>query len=135
MVFGVSDAARLLERTRNEIFQHCDNSLTLSRRHSLEAVCEAWRSTKESWKLSADEVGVSEEVKDTSIRFIQNLPLGFPQPEVSAEPDGHINLEWYRNPRRVISVSIAPNNRLHWAALIGTESSRGVTRYIDRIQT
>ena len=64
MVFGVSDTAKLLERTRNEIFQRCDTSLTLSRRHSLEAVCEAWRSTKESWKLSADEVGVSEEVKD-----------------------------------------------------------------------
>ena len=62
--------------------------------------------------------GVTEEVKDTAFRFIQNLPLGFPQPKVSAEPDGHINLEWYRNSRRVISVSIAPNNRLHWAALI-----------------
>jgi len=130
---GMSDAARLLERTRNEIYQHCDNSVTLSRYDSIEAVFEAWRSIRKSWKLSADEVGISEEVKDTAIRFIQNLPLGFPQPKVSAEPDGHINLEWYRNPRRVISVSIAPNNRLHWAALIGTESPRGAVRYIDRI--
>lgn len=61
------------------------------------------------------------------------LRLGFPQPEVSAEPDGHINLEWYRKPRRVVSVSIAPDNRLHWATLIGTESPRGTVRYIDRI--
>ena len=130
---GTSDAARLLERTRNAIYQRCDNSVTLSRNEATEAVFEAWQSTDEPWKLFADEVGVSEEVKDTAIRFIQNLPLGFPQPEVSAEPDGNINLEWYRNPRRVISVSIAPNNRLHWAALIGTESPRGAVRYIDRI--
>ena len=133
MNFGTSDAAKLLERTRNEIFEHCDNSVTLSRHDSIEAVFEAWQSTDESWKLSADETEVSSEVKDTAMRFIQNLPLGFPQPVVSAEPDGHINLEWYRNPRRVISVSIAPNNRLHWAALIGTESPRGSARYIDRI--
>lgn len=130
---GTSDAARLLERARNEIYQRCDNSVTLSRYDAIEAVFEAWQSTDEAWKLSADEVAVSEEVKETAIRFIQNLPLGFPQPEVSAEPDGHINLEWYRNPRRVVSVSIAPNNRLHWAALIGTESPRGAVRYIDRI--
>ncbi len=130
---GTSHAARLLERTRNAIYQRCDNSVTLSRNEATEAVFEAWQSTDETWKLSADEVGVSEEVKDTAIRFIQNLPLGFPQPEVAAEPDGHINLEWYRNPRRVLSVSIAPNNRLHWAALIGTESPRGTVRYIDRI--
>ncbi len=73
------------------------------------------------------------ENRNTAIRFIQNLPLGFPQPEVCREPDGHINLEWYRSPRRVFSVSFGPNNRLHWAALIGTESPRGSVRYIERI--
>ena len=61
------------------------------------------------------------------------LPLGFPQPEVSGEPDGHINFEWYRSPRRVVSVSIGPDSRLYWAALIGTESPRGSARYIERI--
>ena len=130
---GTSDAARLLERIRNAIYQRCDSSVTLSRNEATEAVFEAWQSTDKAWKLSANEICVSEEVKDTAILFIQNLPLGFPQPEVSAEPDGHINLEWYRNPRRVISVSIAPNNRLHWASLIGTESPRGAVRYVDRI--
>lgn len=133
MDFGTSDAARLLERTRKAIYQRCDNSVTLSRNEAMEAIFDAWQSKDEAWKLSADEVGISDEVKDTAIRFIQNLPLGFPQPEVSAEPDGHINLEWYRNPRRVLSVSIAPSNRLHWAALIGTESPRGAVRFIERI--
>ena len=132
MDFGTSDAARLLERTRKAIYQRCDNSVTLSRNEAIEAVFDAWQSNDEAWKLSADEA-ISNEVKDTAIRFIQNLPLGFPQPDVSAEPDGHINLEWYRNPRRVLSASIAPSNRLHWAALIGTESPRGAVRFIERI--
>ena len=133
MDFGTSDAAKLLERTRKAIYERCDNSVTLSRSEATEAVFDAWQSNDEAWKLSADEVGLPEEVKDTAIRFIQNLPLGFPQPEVSAEPDGHINLEWYRNPRRVISVSVGPADRLHWAALIGSESPRGSVRFIDRV--
>jgi hypothetical protein len=130
---GASEAARVLDETRRQIFERCNNAVTLSRTDAIEAVFEAWQATDEDWKVNADEVVVTEELRDTAIRFIQNLPLGFPQPEVTREPDGHINFEWYRSPRRVFSVSIAPNNRLHWAALIGTESPRGTSWYLDRI--
>lgn len=135
MNLGASDAAQLLEQIRNQIFERCNNSVTLSRNDAIEAIFEAWQSTDESWKLNDDEIAVSADVKNTAVRFIQNLPLGYPQPDVTSEPDGHINLEWYRSPRRVISVSVAPNNRLHWAALIGTESPRGAVRYIESIPT
>ena len=124
---GMSDAARLLDQTRKEILARCNSAVTLSHNDTIEAVKEAWQATDELWKLSADEVAVTDEVKDSAIRFIENLPLGFPQPDVTREPDGHLNLEWYRSPRGVFSVSIAPNNRLHWAALIGTESPRGTS--------
>lgn len=132
---GTSDAARLLEQTRSEILERCNNAVTLSRSVATEAIIEAWQAPDENWKLNDEEVAVSDEVKETAIQFVESLPLGFPQPEVTAEPDGHLNLEWYREPRRVVSVSIAPNNRLHWAALIGTESPRGVARFIDRVPT
>lgn len=132
-ISGASDAAQLLDRTRSEIFQRCNNAVTLSRSVATEAIFEAWLATDESWKLGDDENAISEEVRDTAIHFVESLPLGFPLPEVTAEPDGHINLEWYREPRRVVSVSIAPSNRLAWAALIGTESPRGIVRFIDTI--
>jgi len=130
---GASEAARLLDETRRRIFKRCNNAVTLSRSDAIEAVLEAWQATNEEWKAQDDEAAVTEEVKDAAIRFVQNLPFGFPQPEVTREPDGHINFEWYRSPRRVLSVSIAPNNRLHWAALIGTESPRGAAWYLERI--
>jgi hypothetical protein len=132
---GASEAARLIDETRKGIFKRCNNAVTLSRNDAIEAIFEAWQATDEDWKVNADEVAVSQEAKDTADRFIQNLPLGFPQPEVTREPDGHINFEWYRSPRRVFSVSIAPHNRLHWAALIGTESPRGTAWYLERIPT
>lgn len=57
--------------------------------------------------------------------FIEALPLGFAVPTISAEPDGHIDLEWYREPRRILSVSVAPEGMLYWAALFGIEDPRG----------
>jgi len=130
---GLSEAAKILEQTQRGIDSRCRYAVRLSRQEALDAVCEAWQGTAEDRKSADDETAISKEVRDTAIRFVEALPLAFPQPSVSAEPDGHINLEWYRNPRRVISVSVAPSDRLHWAALIGSESPRGSARFIDRV--
>ncbi len=130
---GLSEAAKLLEQTQRGIDSRCRYAVTLSRQQALDAVWEVWQATEEGWSTAEGEMALSQEVRDTAIRFVEALPLAFPQPSISAEPDGHINLEWYRNPRRVISVSVAPSDRLHWAALIGSESPRGSARFIDRI--
>ena len=130
---GISDAAKILEQTQRGIERRCDFAVTLSRQEAMDAIWEAWQATEQGWRIADDEAAITSEVRDAAIRFVESLPLGFPQPAVSAEPDGHINLEWYRNPRRVISVSIGPADRLHWAALIGSESPRGSVRLIDRI--
>lgn len=57
--------------------------------------------------------------------FLQMLPqLDFPRPSVSAEPDGHITFEWHSARRKTLSVSIAPDGNLHYAAILGP-----ITRY------
>jgi hypothetical protein len=58
-------------------------------------------------------------------RFARSLPFSLPSPEVSAEPDGEITFEWYSNPTRVFSVSIGPNNELHYAGLFGASRAYG----------
>lgn len=60
-------------------------------------------------------------------RFIEALPSGFPMPSVGAEADGHLTLEWYRNPSRVVSVSVSPDGELHYAALLGFSARRNGT--------
>jgi hypothetical protein len=57
--------------------------------------------------------------------FIEALPDAYPFPDITAEPDGHINLEWCRQPRRILSVSVGPDGTLYWAALLGHEDPRG----------
>jgi hypothetical protein len=45
-------------------------------------------------------------------------------PSVGAEPDGHLTLEWYQSPKRVLSVSVGPAGELNYAALLGETSRR-----------
>lgn len=57
--------------------------------------------------------------------FLEALPLRTPAPTVGAEPDGHITMEWYKSPRRTLSVSISPEGELHYAALLGHKKRYG----------
>jgi len=68
---------------------------------------------------------ISVEVLQCAIRFLNSFPLGIEAPEVGAEPDGAITLEWYRSPNKVISISINPDGWMYYAALIGTSKRHG----------
>jgi hypothetical protein len=130
---GISDAAQSLERTRETIAQSQRASVTLSRQQTLDDVFLAYREADEQWKVAEGETPVSEEVMATTCQFVEALPIGVRSPSVVREPDGHISLEWYRNPRRMMTVSIGPDGRLHWAALLGSEDPRGTGIFVGRI--
>ena len=68
---------------------------------------------------------ISEEVFRCAMRFLNSFPLGMEAPEVGAEPDGAITLEWYRSPNKLISISINPDGWMYYAALIGTSKRHG----------
>ncbi|HLA11412.1 MAG TPA: hypothetical protein VJ023_12570 [Pyrinomonadaceae bacterium] len=65
--------------------------------------------------------------------FARSLPFSFSSPEISAEPDGEITFEWYSNPTRVFSVSVGPNNELHYAGLFGASRAYGTEVFHDEI--
>lgn len=65
--------------------------------------------------------------------FIEALPLGYPLPSIGAEPDGHITLEWYHQPRWTLSVSISPEGILYYAALFGNSDVRGSDPFFGEI--
>jgi hypothetical protein len=48
-------------------------------------------------------------------------------PTVGAEADGHLALDWYASPSRVVSVSISPEGDVHYAALLGGAGRRSGT--------
>lgn len=66
-------------------------------------------------------------------QFLEAMPLGTPAPSVGAEPDGHLTLEWYRHPRRILSVSVSPEGELHYAAMLGPSKAYGTEPFFGEV--
>lgn len=58
--------------------------------------------------------------------FIHFLPDTLPEPEISADPDGEISIDWYGRGNNVFSISINKSGKLSYAALYGRKSFHGV---------
>ena len=69
---------------------------------------------------------VSVETLQNAKAFLKSFPLGIEPPDVGAEPDGAITLEWYKSSDRVISISINSGGWLYFAAIIGAKKRHGV---------
>lgn len=81
--------------------------------------------------IPVDKQSISE-----AYRFIVALPAPFSRPEISVEPDGEVELEWYRSAIRLFSVSIGPDGELTYAGRFGPESElHGCEKFHDEIPT
>ncbi len=65
-----------------------------------------------------------------AIRFLNALPTSAPLPEVSADTEGEIALDWIFGERKALTVSIGPTGRCTYAWMIGQSTHRG-TEWID----
>ena len=78
-------------------------------------------------------IPVSQDTMRQAYIFFESLPLGFPVPTVGADPDGDITFEWYKSPRRTVSISIDMEGDLHYAALIGSSQHHGSMPFVGGI--
>lgn len=60
--------------------------------------------------------------------FIRSLPESLQAPELSAEPDGAIALEWMPSRYKTFSISIGEGNRIAYAWVDGTDRGHAVAR-------
>jgi hypothetical protein len=109
----------------------------LSRSQSRQAVLQdlatvAEESSRPGWDGHHAEA-VSLEAYRRAYAFVEGFPPEMPLPTVGAEPDGHLTLEWYRNPRRTLSVSISPSGELHYSALVGPSSAFGTEFFLGDV--
>ena len=128
---GISEPAKYIDRTSREFSKWQQQSVTFSKQPSYEALWEAWQPCKEpNWDGDGANA-VERETYQIAYRLIEALPNGFPAPTISAEPDGHLSFEWYKHPRRLLSVSVSPDGTLYWASLIGSEDPRGSCQFFN----
>lgn len=64
-----------------------------------------------------------------AVDFIKAMPDGLPMPEVTAEPDGDVSLDWIASRHRMLSISVGPRPRLAIAWLNGTSSGHSVEQF------
>lgn len=122
---GVSDAARTLKDFRKGIIVLNHESVTFSNLSLDDQLIDAYSEAAQPGWDGDGSMAVAPATLQLTKAFVESLPRKYQTPEIAPEPDGHVNLEWYSGKRRLLSVSVNPDGRLHWAALIGSEDPRG----------
>lgn len=122
---GFSEAAETLNRVLDDETKRRDETVTFSRQPLYDQLIDVFLQCSQPGWDGEDSEPVDGETLMIAKQFVEALPTAYRTPTISGEPDGHINLEWYVHPRRILTVSINPNGMLHWAALIGAEDPRG----------
>ncbi|NJO85820.1 MAG: hypothetical protein HC818_03630 [Synechococcaceae cyanobacterium RM1_1_27] len=130
---GVSSTADYIDKVSRNNDRYFANTAALGKQPAIEELVTTWNECKTpNWDgYSAFPVKV--ETLNYAYAVIQSLPLGFPLPSVGAEPDGHLTLDWYRNPHWTISVSVSPEGVLYYAALLGNSDPRGSEPFLGEI--
>jgi hypothetical protein len=65
--------------------------------------------------------------------LLNALPIGLTAPSIGAEPDGTITVGWYNSPQKALSISISPENDLHYAAIIGLRRIYGTEPFFGTL--
>ena len=65
--------------------------------------------------------------------FLNALPSTVPLPELSADADGEVSLDWIFGERRALTVSIGPTGRCTFAWMLGQRAYQGTDWIEDEI--
>lgn len=68
-----------------------------------------------------------------ALAFLSALPTTVPLPDTTVDPEGDVLLEWYLQPRRVLTLTIDPDGIISYAALIGRNKVHGREQFVDTI--
>lgn len=79
-----------------------------------------------------DAMPVSRQAIYRAVALVKSLPDGISMPEVAADPDGSVSLDWIQSRHRFLTLSIgADNNRLAYAWIDGTDRGHAVSKFED----
>jgi len=127
--FGVSQAAAEVDQFLRTVTELNSETVTFSNYSLVDQLIDAYSEAQlDGWDGDGS-VAVARETLQVARELVDGLPTAYRTPEISAEPDGHIELIWRVNSRRILTVSVDASGLLHWAALIGDEDPRGTCNF------
>ncbi len=131
---GFSDAARYIEKEEQRARRHLHGSAAFGIESVLrEELADVWEECREPNWDGYDALPVSREALQNTSLFLESLPLGCRHPSIGADPHGHLSVEWYRSPRRVLSISVTADGLLHYAALLGPNETCGTETFFGEV--
>lgn len=134
VVPGISDVAEYIaKRTRKNTHRLQKSSYGGTHTLQLEDLANVWEECRVPDWDGHNALPVTQEALRNTYTFLEALPFNFPKPTVGAEPDGDITLEWYNSRHRTLSLSISPDDELHYAALLGASSTSGTEPFFGEI--
>jgi hypothetical protein len=131
LIHGFSKEARYVAESKASATRRLQESAMGTKAVLLEELSSVWEECRQPNWDGHNALAVEQETFRNAYLFLESFPLGFPQPTIGAEPDGHITLEWYHSPRRVLSVSVSPEADLHFAAILGPSRRSGTEPFFD----
>jgi len=130
-----SPSARVLQKMQEDTRGYLLTSHTVrdSRERLLDELDSLYDEASHSgWDgFGADPVSL--DAYDFAKVFIKALPTTSPLPELNADPDGEISLNWFFGKGRALTVSVGPTGRCTFAWMLGRRSTRGTDWIEDGI--
>ena len=119
---GVSEAAEILKRVQNDAWKSQDETVTFSSHPLDDQLIDVYcHCSQDNWE-GDDSVAVDRETLIIARDLIESLPRAYRTPTISGEPDGHVNLEWYVSPRRILSVSVKKEDQMSLATKLAASA-------------
>ena len=137
--FGFSEDHEILRRCRNDVIEDFRRAQTFGRpiEELIGSLMEVYRECSvEDWD-GMGALPVSEGSVLEAAKLIYLLPSNmiFPMPTITAQPNGEIALEWYRDRRSIFVVSVSGNNEIIYAGLYGTNKTHGIEYFGNSLPT
>lgn len=133
--YAQSETAQILLHTQERIREHLLTSYTVRDARErllddLDRLC--LEASNQGWDGYGAEP-VNRDAYDFAKTFIKALPTTSPLPELNADPDGEVSLDWSFGKRRALTVSVGPTGRCTYAWVHAQRSTRGTDWIEDEI--
>lgn len=119
---GISEYAKVVSDSLDDLRKEVKNENESFGSSLIETLKELDEAALDASVANWDGFGGKKIDKESYInaqKFLNNLPVGVSMPEVSIHPDGEVALEWFKNRKYVLTVSISSDEEIAYAFRFG----------------
>ncbi|MEX0938542.1 MAG: hypothetical protein WDZ59_11840 [Pirellulales bacterium] len=131
---GQSDVAKSLDSELEEHRNFLQSSAAIgNERLLLGEFPEVWHECRQPDWDGYNAAAATIDSLTVALYFLLSLPVGIRLPTVGATPSGNFTFEWHHSRRRSLTVIVAEDGYIHYAALLGADIQDGKVAFFDEV--